>query len=412
MHGFVRALRPQPVGQERAGVRRARSPPAASTSGRSLRDSRRSPSSRSAWPPAAPTCSTTPATSSPTACTRSSATDPSPSGVVLASRSPTAPAPCCIVAALAIGFATAREPRHHARSPTSSLTTAYSFWLKHQPVLDIVAVAAGFVLRAIAGAAATDLPISEWFFIVTSFGALLVVVGKREGEMHALGDRAATVRATLGAYTPEFLRYLRAVATGVVLVAYCLWAFESRLAPAPTGATWFKLSIVPFAIAIFQYGLHPRAGRRREPRGGPDLRPGDPHRRAPSGRSSTAMPSTAPDRPPGPALRRRRAAAAGAAPRATAGRWWPSRPRRVDLRPLARRRRRPRASSPGASAAATATAPRTPAAAWSTPPASATSTSTRPPASCGPRPAPASTRSCASSCPAAGSCRSPPAPAT
>ena len=85
-------------------------------------------------------------------------------------------------------------------------------------MLDIVAVAAGFVLRAIAGAAATDLPISEWFFIVTSFGALLVVIGKREGEMHALGDRAASVRATLGAYTPEFLRYLRAVATGVVLV--------------------------------------------------------------------------------------------------------------------------------------------------------------------------------------------------
>jgi decaprenyl-phosphate phosphoribosyltransferase len=158
-----------------------------------------------------------------------------------------------IVVALAIGFATARNLGITLLAYLV-LTTTYSFWLKRQPVLDIVAVAAGFVLRAIAGAAATDLPISEWFFIVTSFGALLVVIGKREGEMHALGDQAASVRATLGAYTPEFLRYLRAVATGVVLVAYCLWAFESG-ATSPGGASWFKLSIVPFAIAIFQYGL-------------------------------------------------------------------------------------------------------------------------------------------------------------
>lgn len=158
-----------------------------------------------------------------------------------------------IVTSLAIGFATARNLGITLLAYLVT-TTAYSFWLKRQPVLDIVTVAAGFVLRAIAGAAATDLPISEWFFIVTSFGALLVVIGKREGEMHALGERASAVRATLGAYTPEFLRYLRSVATGVVLVAYCLWAFESA-STSSDGATWFKLSIVPFAIAIFQYGL-------------------------------------------------------------------------------------------------------------------------------------------------------------
>ena len=158
-----------------------------------------------------------------------------------------------IIGALAIGFATARN-LGITLVAYLVLTTTYSLWLKRQPVLDIVAVAAGFVLRAIAGAAATDLPISEWFFIVTSFGALLVVIGKREGEMHSLGDRAAEVRATLGIYTPDFLRYLRSVSTGVVLVAYCLWAFESG-STSPEGASWFKLSIVPFAVAIFQYGL-------------------------------------------------------------------------------------------------------------------------------------------------------------
>jgi decaprenyl-phosphate phosphoribosyltransferase len=158
-----------------------------------------------------------------------------------------------IALALAIGFATARN-LGITLIAYLVLTTSYSFWLKRQPILDIVAVAAGFVLRAIAGAAATDLPISEWFFIVTSFGALLVVVGKREGELRSLGDQAHEVRATLGAYTPEFLRYLRGAATSAVLVAYCLWAFDSA-SGSPEGSTWFELSIVPFAIAIFQYGL-------------------------------------------------------------------------------------------------------------------------------------------------------------
>jgi decaprenyl-phosphate phosphoribosyltransferase len=159
----------------------------------------------------------------------------------------------CLVAALVIGFATARN-LGITLVAYLALTTAYSFGLKRVPILDIVAVAAGFVLRAIAGAAATGVPISEWFFIVTSFGALLVVVGKREGELAQLGAQAGEVRPTLAVYTPDFLRYLRSVATGVVLVAYCLWAFDSA-ASTQSGSVWFQLSIVPFAIAIFEYGL-------------------------------------------------------------------------------------------------------------------------------------------------------------
>ncbi|MEI7592688.1 MAG: decaprenyl-phosphate phosphoribosyltransferase [Actinomycetes bacterium] len=158
-----------------------------------------------------------------------------------------------LAVALIVGFSTTRN-LGITLVAYLLLTTSYSLWLKHQPILDIVAVATGFVLRAIAGAAATDLPISEWFFIVISFGALLVVIGKREGELHALGEKAGSVRSTLGTYTPEFLRYLRSVATGVVVISYCLWAFDSANA-SPNAATWFELSIVPFVIAIFQYGL-------------------------------------------------------------------------------------------------------------------------------------------------------------
>lgn len=144
------------------------------------------------------------------------------------------------------------------------VTTAYSLWLKHVPILDLVAVAAGFVLRALGGAAATDVLISAWFFIVTSFGALFMVAGKRHGEKSDLADEAIDVRPTLGAYTPAFLAYLRAVFSGGVLVAYCLWAFASATTK-PAGAVWFQISIVPFAVAVLRYALLLDQGKGAEP---------------------------------------------------------------------------------------------------------------------------------------------------
>ena len=145
-----------------------------------------------------------------------------------------------------------------------ALTTAYTYRLKAIPVLDIVAVAAGFVLRAIGGATATGVPISEWFFIVTSFGALFMVAGKREGETRDLAGDASNVRPALDAYTPTFLAYLRAVFSGGTLVAYCLWAFSSAESR-PDGAFLFQLSIVPFAVAILRYALLLDQGRGAEP---------------------------------------------------------------------------------------------------------------------------------------------------
>jgi decaprenyl-phosphate phosphoribosyltransferase len=139
------------------------------------------------------------------------------------------------------------------------LTTAYTVWLKHVAVLDVLAVAAGFVLRAIAGGAATDLPISDWFFIVASFGSLFMVAGKRHAEAAALGDDAASTRRSMEAYTPSYLAYLRSVSSGVVLVAYCLWAFE-KAALVDGSVPWFQISIVPFAAAVLRYAQLVDAG--------------------------------------------------------------------------------------------------------------------------------------------------------
>jgi decaprenyl-phosphate phosphoribosyltransferase len=171
-----------------------------------------------------------------------------------------------IVAALVIGFATTRN-LGITLVAYLVITTAYTLVLKHQPVYDIVAVAAGFVLRAVAGAAATDVAISPWFFIVTSFGALLMVVGKREGERHVLAGGASSVRSTLGEYSSGYLLYLRAVASGVVMVGYCLWAFESADRPDihPDAPIWFQLSILPFTLAILRYALLLDQGEGAEP---------------------------------------------------------------------------------------------------------------------------------------------------
>jgi len=137
-----------------------------------------------------------------------------------------------------------------------ALTTFYSAVLKHVAVVDLVAVAAGFVLRAVAGAAATEQPISDWFFIVTSFGALFMISGKRAAEAREMGEGAREHRSVLEAYTVSYTAYLRSVTSGAVLVAYCLWAFEKAEDLAdPSFVPWYQLSILPFVMAVLRYAL-------------------------------------------------------------------------------------------------------------------------------------------------------------
>jgi len=147
-----------------------------------------------------------------------------------------------------------------------ALTTAYSSVLKQVAVVDLVAVAAGFVLRAVGGAAATEVPISDWFFIVTSFGALFMISGKRAAEAKEMGEGATDFRAVLAAYSPTYTAYLRSVSSGAVLVAYCLWAFEKAEAAvgSPT-IPWYQLSILPFVMAVLRYALVLDQGRGSAP---------------------------------------------------------------------------------------------------------------------------------------------------
>lgn len=140
------------------------------------------------------------------------------------------------------------------------LTLNYSIWMKHIALLDIAVVSAGFILRALAGGVAAGVPISEWFIIVTSFGSLFMVVGKRRAEFHEVGEDAAhKTRASLADYSVDLLNYMRTVSSAVCVSAYCLWAFER--ASQVGEAIWFQLSIAPFLLALFRYAMVCDQGR-------------------------------------------------------------------------------------------------------------------------------------------------------
>jgi decaprenyl-phosphate phosphoribosyltransferase len=134
-----------------------------------------------------------------------------------------------------------------------AFTTAYSAWLKHVAVVDLGMVAAGFLLRLIGGAVAVYVPISVWFLIVGGFGSLFMVAGKRHAEHLDLGVERAGHRATLSEYSVEYLGYVRSVASGVTMVAYCLWAFDTAIHQ--TGIVWFEISTIPFVLVVLRYAL-------------------------------------------------------------------------------------------------------------------------------------------------------------
>jgi decaprenyl-phosphate phosphoribosyltransferase len=139
------------------------------------------------------------------------------------------------------------------------LTTTYSMFLKAIPVLDLVILSAGFILRLLGGAYAADVPVSDWFLIISLFGSLFIAAAKRFAEKQELGERAAELRPTLGQYSVEYLGFLRSVSVAALVMSYCLWAVERAdgdpSAGLPSASPWAQLSIVPFLIAVLRYAL-------------------------------------------------------------------------------------------------------------------------------------------------------------
>jgi decaprenyl-phosphate phosphoribosyltransferase len=127
------------------------------------------------------------------------------------------------------------------------LTASYSLWLRRIVIADILAIASGFVLRAIAGGAATDIYLSRWFVIVTACFAIFLVAAKRYAELR---EQRGPVRgrATLRRYSPGGLRLLLLASATIGCTAYTGWAFTR-----PSHLVWYGLSIAPLVLWLARY---------------------------------------------------------------------------------------------------------------------------------------------------------------
>lgn len=128
----------------------------------------------------------------------------------------------------------------------------YSRVLKHLVLLDVMTIAAGFVLRVVAGGIAVGVPLSSWLLLCTSLLALFLGFGKRRHELVLLETNASTHRPILAEYSPYFLDQLIAVVTTSTLVTYALYTMDP-VVHQKLGTPYLPLTI-PFVLyGIFRY---------------------------------------------------------------------------------------------------------------------------------------------------------------
>ncbi|MFJ8928966.1 MULTISPECIES: decaprenyl-phosphate phosphoribosyltransferase [unclassified Streptomyces] len=132
---------------------------------------------------------------------------------------------------------------------------AYCISLKHVLVVDLVVVTTGFLMRAMIGGVALEIPLSRWFLITTGFGALFMVSAKRYSEAVGMEGKNGATRALLSEYSTGYLRFVWQLAAGVSVLAYCLWAMESRGFSEATLLPWRQLSMVAFIVAVLRYAV-------------------------------------------------------------------------------------------------------------------------------------------------------------
>jgi decaprenyl-phosphate phosphoribosyltransferase len=139
-----------------------------------------------------------------------------------------------------------------------ALTLSYTLVFRHVLVLDIVAIAGGFVLRAVAGGAAAPVALSRWFLLVVTGAAVFAAAAKRHAEL----ERPDARRRVLDAYSSSLLQAILLGSAAVALLAYLVWAFQ---VPAVDGVPWRALTAVPFAACLLRYGALVRAGAGESP---------------------------------------------------------------------------------------------------------------------------------------------------
>lgn len=131
------------------------------------------------------------------------------------------------------------------------INLAYSRWLKHVPILDVMIVAAGFVLRVHAGTTLIEVErFSPWLYVVTTLGALYLGFGKRRSELALLAHGAGSHRKVLEGYTLPLLDQYITIVSAATILAYSLYTFSAPNLP----ANHSMMLTIPFmAYIIFRY---------------------------------------------------------------------------------------------------------------------------------------------------------------
>lgn len=131
----------------------------------------------------------------------------------------------------------------------AALLGAYSAWLKHLVIVDVIVVAIGFVLRAVAGAVAIDVQISGWLLICTVLIALFLALGKRRHEYLTLGAEAGRHRPILAEYSTGLLDQMIAVVTASTVTAYALYTMS------PETVAKFDTPLLAVTLPLVLYGI-------------------------------------------------------------------------------------------------------------------------------------------------------------
>lgn len=133
----------------------------------------------------------------------------------------------------------------------------YTIIFKHVVILDVIIIAIGFVLRAIAGAVVIELSISSWLLVCTIFLALFLALSKRRHELILLGDDATGHRKILGEYSPYLLDQMIAVVTASTVMAYALYTTAAdTVEKFGTRNLIFTMPFVLYGIFRYLYLIH------------------------------------------------------------------------------------------------------------------------------------------------------------